>query len=213
MFFFKNRFGPLFDIVNKRIFASGSLSKKESDMKENKTEFYNRLVNAKWPSPLPVPSDQEAITGAKRLYRKAMGRPWKGEVKVTSGNRATWVRRGTLYVNPNESGRGWQEIIHSISHLAHLRLNPRDKPHTSKQAYIERDLTDYAMANGFLTGALKSKVKPKVKKDDIIERHERLMKRETGWETKLNRAQNALKKIQKERRAYERRHKDRIFVK
>jgi len=60
---------------------------------------------------------------------------------------------------------------------------------------------------------LKSKAKPKVKKDGIVERHERLMNRQTSWEAKLTRAQNALKKVQKERRAYERRHKDRIFIK
>ena len=182
-------------------------------MKENKTEFYNRLVNAKWPSPLPVPSDQEAITGAKRLYRKAMGRPWKGEVKVTSGNRHTWIRGGIMFVNPDGWPASWRGIIHGIAHWCHRRLHPRDSDHSNRQAYLERDLTDYALANGFLSGALKSKAKPKVQKDDLVARHERLMKRETGWETKLKRAQNALKKIQKERRAYERRHKDRIFVK
>ena len=182
-------------------------------MKESKPEFYNRIVNTKWPSPLPVPSDQEAITGAKRLYRKAMGRPWKGEVKVTSGNRHTWIRGRTMYVNPDGWPSSWRGSVHGIAHWCHYQLNPRDSNHSDKQAYLERDLTDYALASGFLTGALKSKAKPKGKKDSVVERHERLMNRETSWETKLTRAQNALKKVQKERRAYERRHKDRIFIK
>ena len=181
---------------------------------EIRREFYDRLVNSKWPSQIPVPTNQEAITGAKRLYRKAMGRPWTGEVKITSGNRDTYVRRGTLYVNPDQSSyectRSWRGIVHGLSHWCHWRLHGGNaKPHSDKQAYLERDLTDYVLGHGFLTGALKSKAKAKAK-DIVVVRYERLAEREEAWKSKMNRARNALSKVKKERRTYERRHRDRL---
>jgi len=178
---------------------------------ESKRELYNRLVNNKWPRSIPVPSDQEAITGAKRLFRKAMGRAWRGKVKITSGKRYTWIRGNTFYVNPNDRrNRSWPGIVHDISHWAHYRKNPNDRPHSEKQLYIERDLTDYVLANGFLTGALKSKPRPKAEKDIVAIRHQRLVEREKSWQAKLKRAQNALKKVQRTKREYERRHNNRL---
>lgn len=178
---------------------------------ESKHDLYNRVINSKWPRPIPIPSDQEAITGAKRLYRRAMGRPWRGEVKITHGNRTTWIRRNTLYVNPDKrDDPSWKGIVHSISHWAHYRLHPLDRPHSGRQMSIERDLTDYVLANGFLTGALKSKPRPKTQKDVVSVRYQRLVKREKSWRAKLSRAQNALKKVQREKREYQWRHNTRL---
>jgi len=50
----------------------------------------------------------------RRLYRFAMERPLKIPVKVTTGNRETWVRRGVFYVNPNNRTTlqpGWHDIV------------------------------------------------------------------------------------------------------
>jgi hypothetical protein len=180
----------------------------------HETGLWDRLVNSKWPHSMPIPNEKEAIAGAKRLYKKAMGRPWRGAVKVTSGNRHTWVRRGTLVVNPNEvrwnGSGGWAEIVHSISHYAHWRLNPKDAPHSSKQSYIERDLTDYVIAQGWLEGKLKRPKHDASKKDIVSERYQRILARETIWEKKFKRAKNALAKARRERRAYEARHGERI---
>jgi hypothetical protein len=177
---------------------------------ESKRDLYDRLINNKWPSPLPVPSDQEAITGAKRLYRKAMSRPWKGEVKVTSGNRHTWIRGRTMYVNPDGWPSSWRGIVHGIAHWCHYRLNPRDSNHSDKQARLERDLTNYVLANGFLTGALKSKARPKAQAGIVFVRYQRLLEREKSWRAKLSRAQSALAKVQREKQEYQRRHGSRL---
>ena len=178
--------------------------------------LYNRLVNDKWPRSYPMPTDQEAITGAKRLYRKAMGRPWPGKVKIVRGNRHTWIRfHGfvhVLLVNPNQSNGfgGWRSIVHGISHYCHRRLNPRDKDHSDKQAYLEHDLTDYVLENGFLEGKLKSKATPKKKTDPVQTRYLKMIERKKNWEKKLTRAQNALKKVKTEMRQYEKRHGTRV---
>jgi hypothetical protein len=49
-------------------------------------------VNAAWPDIVPKPTPQEALTGAKRLFRLAMGRKFRGTWKLTSGRRHTWPR-------------------------------------------------------------------------------------------------------------------------
>jgi len=174
-------------------------------------ELWDRLVNSKWPADKNlIPTDQEAIRGAKRLYKKAMGRPWKGEVKITSGNRHTWIRRRVMFVNPNYRWhRGWPGIVHDLSHWAHHKKNPNDRPHSSKQAYIERDLVDYLLAQGWLDGALKPKPS-KPKPDIVVLRYQRILDREARWKSKLSRAENALTKATKERRDYERRHGERL---
>ena len=185
--------------------------------------LYNRLVNDKWPRSQPIPTDQEAITGAKRLYRKAMGKPWPGKVKIVRGNQHTWIRfRGyashgfdrVLLVNPNQStgSGGWRSIVHGISHYCHHRLNPGDRDHSNKQAYLERDLTDYVLEKGFLEGKLKSKATPKKKTDPVQTRYLKMIERKKNWEKKLTRAEKALQKVKTEIRQYEGRHGTRVLA-
>jgi hypothetical protein len=117
-------------------------------------ETWDRLVNERWAGQYPVLSPEASVKAAKRLYRKAMGRPWKGKVEIVSGNRHTWVRRGVLIVNPDRKtfrgSRGLREIIHEISHYAHARLHPSDAPHSKRQAILEGKLVTYAIASGWL---------------------------------------------------------------
>src|SRR5688500_10089818 len=97
---------------------------------------WDRLVNSKFESQ-PILSPEESLIAAKKLYRHAFGRAFPGKVELASGNRYTWVRRGVLYVNPDKRElhtRGLRSIIHDLSHYAHSRLNPRDAPHSIRQA-------------------------------------------------------------------------------
>jgi len=177
--------------------------------------MWDRLVNSKWPKGAPIPTEKEAITGAKRLYRKAVGRPWLGPVKIVTGNRYTWVRHGTLCVNPNRKNSrlsGWPEIAHMISHYAHQRLNPKDRPHSDKQAYIERDLTDYVLASGFLEGRLVRPAKPKPPKDELAEKADNIERRLKAWETKEKRAKTALRKLRVQKRYYDKKLAERQFT-
>jgi len=175
--------------------------------------LWDRLVNDKWPQPVPLPTEAEAIAGARRLFRKATGRAWRGRVRIASGNRHTWVRRGVLYVNPTYRWRpGWPGIVHGIAHYAHYLKHPDDPPHSDRQAYTERDLVDYVLAQGWLDGKLKRPATTKPKRDPVKDRYQRILAREKTWESKLKRAENALAKVRRERREYERRHGDRILA-
>ena len=151
------------------------------------------------------PSPEEAIKGFKILYRAATGRTFKGVIKITSGNRHTWCRRGVWTLNPNDTNSffgGWREIVHSMSHWFHSRNNPSLAPHHPKQAYLERKLTEVALRRGFLDGKLKPKPKPPV--DELAVAMQRLEAREKSWATKHKRATNALARLKKERKSLER---------
>lgn len=167
---------------------------------------WNRLVNDKWPDVVAKPSAQEAITGAKRLYRHIMGRPFKGKVKVTSGNRYTWIRYGTLYVNPESGWNGFRGIIHLLAHYLHRRKYPGKRPHHYTELEVEKQMTDYAIAHGFHLGKLKREKRAKPKPTKLEKAHAAVeaarlaMKK---WEAKRKRADTAVRKYKAKAKYYE----------
>ena len=163
-------------------------------------------VNGAWPEGTNEgrdlkPTPQEAMSGARRLYRKAFGRPFKGTMKLTSGRRVTWIRRGVFYVNPDERGNGgWHEIVHSVSHYACNRLHPNAKGHGAQHAFIERELIQYVVDSGWLEGKLRRPEKPPTDARTI--KAERVAQRLAAWEAKHRRAETALRKLRKQARYY-----------
>jgi len=120
------------------------------------------MVNSKFNGVQPILSPEESLVAARKLYRHAFGKAFPGEVRLTTGNRYTWVRRGVLSVNPDKREghtRGLRSIIHDLSHYAHSRLNPRDAPHSIRQARLEARLAKFALDRGWHEGGL-TKAKP-----------------------------------------------------
>ena len=173
-------------------------------------------VNAVWPDECPIPSPQEALTGARKLVRLALSlgpeenpgwrKKFDGEFKLTSGNRYTWTRRGVFYVNPARHewnvGNGWQTIVHNIAHWAGRRLYPTADPHDHRTAFIERKLAEHVVKSGWLDGKLKRERKPKPEVDRVALRATRIDQRIVAWERKLKRAENALKKLRRQQKYY-----------
>jgi len=171
------------------------------------TEKYHS-VNSQWPANLPPLSDQEALAGAKRLFRKATGKAFKGKWKIATGNRYTWPRRGVFYVNPRRTGDlrhfqpGWPDLVHFISHWAMHVLHPTWKSHCSAHLSLEKELTEYVIAQGWLEGKLKAQ--PKAVVPAIDRRYANVTAGIARWTTKLKRAKTALAKLERKRRYYER---------
>jgi hypothetical protein len=155
-------------------------------------------VNGSWPTTLPPMTGQEAKSAAKRLYRLAMGRPFKGPIRVASGNRHTWLRYGEMIVNPDQ---GWDRFVHDLSHYFFRRLHPALRPHDWRHAHLERQLIETVVSKGWLKGKLRREPKPKP--DIRLVRHQRVLVRIKAWERKLKRAQTALRKLQKTKAYYE----------
>lgn len=123
------------------------------------------------------------MSAAKRLYRFAMKKPFRGKIKLTSGRRYTWIRNHVLYVNPDLGGSGgWHELVHLMSHLCANRLFPKAKGHGAQHAFLEREMIQYVISSGWLDGKLKSKVhsvKPRpIPMDKVLASIKR-------WETKV----------------------------
>jgi hypothetical protein len=116
-----------------------------------------------------------AIKATAKLWDHFLG----GEqppIDVTSGNRYTWMREGTLYVNPEG---GWGRMIHDLSHYFHRTLYRRSmredaplglydakaaRPHSPQHAKLERRMAEYVIRKGWIDGALE----PKKAADSVI---------------------------------------------
>lgn len=184
--------------------------------------LWDRLVNERWGGQQPVLSPEDSIKAAKRLFRHAMGREWKGEVRLTSGRRYTWIRRGVLSVNPDmqqRDCRGLRAMIHDISHYCHSRLHPSDAPHSRRQAQLEGRLVTYALNAGWLDGAVrrigpapqeKPAPEPKPPVDKVAQRYARMVARRDKYRRELERLARLEAKASREVRDYERRHRGRV---
>lgn len=184
--------------------------------------LWNRLVNERWDGQQPVLSPEDSIKAAKRLYHHAMGRAWTGSVRLTSGRRYTWIKRGVLIVNPNmiqRDCRGLRAMIHDISHYAHSRLHPSDAPHSRRQAQLEGKLVTYAIKSGFAEGRVrrlgpepqpKPEPAPKPAVDKVAVKHARMVARRDKYRAELARLTRLLKKAEREVKDYQRRHKGRV---
>jgi hypothetical protein len=184
--------------------------------------LWDRLVNERWGGQQPVLSPEDSVIAAKRLYRQAMGREWTGPVKLTSGRRYTWVRRGTLVVNPDMPQfrmRGLRAMIHDLSHYAHSRLRPNEAPHSRHQVRLEGKLVTYAINAGWGDGQVrklgpapkpKAEPAPKPVVDKVVQKHARMVARRDKYRAELARVERLLAKAEREVRDYQRRHKGRV---
>jgi hypothetical protein len=177
-------------------------------------------VNGEWPEGTNdgrdlKPTPQEALSAAKRLYRFAMKKPFRGKVVLTSGRRDTLIRRHVMYVNPDrkswfDKGGGWHEIVHGLSHYCAYRLYPGSKPHDSRHAFLEREMIKHVVSSGWLEGKLRRPEKPKAKVDLKEVRRKRIEKRLVEWAAKRKRAETALKKLRRQARYYEQQMTDAV---
>ena len=170
-------------------------------------------VNGAWPEGTREgrsikPTAQESLTAARRLYRIAFGRPFRGKMKLTSGRRYTYIRNGVFYVNPdqrywNGGSGGWHEIVHGISHYACARLHPNAKGHGHQHAFIERQLIGEVVKRGWLEGRLRRPEKVRAPVDARSVKLQRVIARMKRWTARRKRADTALKKLAKQCRYYE----------
>jgi len=105
-----------------------------------------------------------------------------------------------MSVNPDH---GWKEIVHSLSHYCHRRLNPGIRPHGEDHAVIERGMILKVIESGWLSGSLKSTPKIQPSSTQIKLMHSRSMLK--AWDMKLKRAQTFRKKWERKVSYYENR--------
>lgn len=164
-----------------------------------------RLVNEAWGvkrSELPPLSEAEAISATKRLWRVATGRrcPFK-KFTFSTGNRHSSIWRGRINLE-----NGWHGLVHSLSHSVYHQSpegrRAEGRHHEAGHAYLERRLVEYVVSHGWLDGKLKRPEKPKPVVQDV--RRWRVDKLIAKWEGRRRRAENALKKLKRKQKYYQR---------
>ena len=173
-------------------------------------EWYRR-VNAAYPTDLPIPTQAQALNGARRLYRFATGRTFPAaSVRLTSGRNFTWVYDGVLRVNPNrqrgDGVSGWRALVHDISHYAHRVNNPGERPHGATHARLEIACIKEVIKRGWLVERAPVVRVSEAPSDAelnsaVLAQIDARIKR---WTTKAKRAATALRKLNRQRKHYAR---------
>lgn len=162
---------------------------------------YNRIMRKAWDG---VPNSQmfnvwsnHAESYCRAMYKKATGRKFPYKIRIGSGNRRTWVRSGVLTVNPDQ---GWHDINHDFTHWIERRTT--GDAHSDNHLQLEREGA-ILIRRRFLTDG-KPEEKPKPTTRDLQEKRAASVERRIlSWERKAKRAANALSKLRKQKRYYD----------
>lgn len=131
----------------------------------------------------------------RAMWKQEMGGklPWR--LRIGSGNRRTWMNDFVFTVNPDQ---GWHDINHDMSHFIERRGS--GGAHTDNQVRLEG-----AGARLIMRRFLRDEpyVDPKKGRDRVADRAARVDNGIARWESKLRRATNALKKLKRQKRYYD----------
>ena len=169
-------------------------------------------VNRMWPDELPILEKVEAQRAYKRLIAKfGTKKVWceylnewetkKKSVRLTrKRGTKTWkvrVRKCWLSLNgdTNSLSKGWRRLVHDVSHRVYrFRFPNSSEDHNIAQAKIEQEMAQYVIAQGWLEGKLKPKIKVPLTKDEKKSKkflnYERLLKK---WMSKMSLANTKIK--------------------
>lgn len=190
----------------------------------SKTAAKYVAVNGAWPLPsnlLPTLTAKMAVKAFRALYRHRFHKPWHLKVVPVRGRRRrTWTdanpkapkigskewRKWGLTVMIVAPDAGWHNFIHDLSHWMHSKQYPDQNAHkASSHAAVEMDLIEQVVKRGWLDEQPKETVKvPKPKPDLKAVRYQRVLASIKTWESKMKRAQTALKKLRRKQKYYER---------
>ena len=160
-------------------------------------------VNAAWAAiDKPAITREEAARAVTLLYRK-FGRKADGGPRMLTDMKFNGaVRRCWISTKPTTGiDKGWARLVHDVSHRVFYRRFPAQLAHAPAHARLEREITEYVLASGWLTGTLKPKVKAKPTGEAAralkLARIDGALVR---WDAKLRRASNAMKKLTRQRK-------------
>jgi hypothetical protein len=127
--------------------------------------------------------------GRKRMPRKLL-------TTITSGNRYNNVVGRNLIINPS---RGWENLVHELSHYTWWRLHPEASPHDPGHAGHELRWTKFVIDKGFpFLADPPAKPKP-TRAQKRAARVERVNELLAAWSRKRKWADTAIHKLTMER--------------
>lgn len=155
-----------------------------------------------WPATLPPLTRAEAERAARRLFRK-FGGVALGSPSMMFAARFRRVR--TCWLSSKETSghfKGWGRLAHDVSHDIFRARHPSFRPHDGGHATLEREIAEFIVAQGWLSGALRPAEPTKPGLEE--KRAKRLAQTDAAierWTRKQRRAENALRKLKRRQRA------------
>lgn len=164
-------------------------------------------IDALWLSVRRPPISRiEAERAARRICRHfgavAHGGRMTHPARFDGEVRRCWI---TPRINDGLD-KGWPRLVHDISHRIFAARHPDFRPHAGGHAVLEREITEYVIQQGWLSGALKPPARRKATPEE--RRAKRLAQTEAAiahWDSKRRRAETALRKLRRRHRALLRR--------
>ena len=152
-----------------------------------------------WPNEIPPLTRDEAAKAVQRLWKKFGNIGWTPRLAPEK------VRRVWIPAKPpfNTLHRGWRRLVHDMSHRIARHLHPNRPPHDLRHEWLEGEMVEYVLSTDWLQGGLKPKEKPARPAQEL--RYERVLVRLASWERKAKRAENAIKKLRRQKAYYEKR--------
>lgn len=159
---------------------------------------YEQVVERIWK---PIPTKQmlnvwpsHAMSYVRAFWKAETGRKFPWKIRIGSGNRNTWLASGVFTVNPDQ---GWHDINHDMSHFIERRVT--GAAHSDSHLRRERNGA-HLIVRRFL------ETEKPLKKEVIDKVAVRASRVDAGikrWDAKLKRAANALKKLKRKKRYYD----------
>lgn len=149
----------------------------------------------------------EAERAARRLYSH-FGAVRLGGPHMTRAARFNGRVRRCWITSTTNAGlrKGWQRLVHDVSHRIFAQRHPSFRPHAGGHARLEYEIASHVIGEGWFTGTLRPRAARKLtvseRRAQAIARTESAIAR---WDSKLRRAQTALRKLRRRLRAQHRR--------
>jgi hypothetical protein len=148
------------------------------------------------PAECPPITRYEAARAYPRLYFQLLSRAGKAPRAMELRVRRCWISsKPTRGVN-----KGWQRLVHDVSHQAFRELYPHKRPHDPLHAHYEQQAAAYVMAKGWLDGKMQAKPKaPKRKpaKPTTADKLAKQLQALARWEQKAERAARRCAKLRR----------------
>ena len=152
---------------------------------------------------VPPITRREAERVAERIFRHFGAVKLGGPDMVHPARFRGHARR--CWISPRRSGgseKGWQRLVHDVSHDLFAHRHPDFRPHAGGHATLELEIAEFVVRSGWLSGTLKPRqpAKPTALERRAIKiaRTEAAIAR---WEAKRRRADKALQKFRRRYRA------------
>lgn len=155
-----------------------------------------------FPLPCTELTAGEAQRFVRKMYRFTQGSTFQGRVTLTTAWRAptVTVTVDQIIVNPR---RGWRGLVTELAYPFFWLANHRTAS-VEDHDWLVQKMTREVYKRKYLDGRLKDKPKPPpTKTDKQRAAHKNTLKLIKQWESKQKRASNALKKLHKKRKYYE----------